>query len=165
MPIPTKLGVDFTDVELDAMKNAAQVIIDTIVAKVDLNLSNEERQGLSTLSDERMPYVFKSLAEYANDYPTLNGIGYAQADASKDMDTYGKMFQVITKLKEATERAEELQMVAGHYAYEFMRDQYANAERYRTKNVAGAQVVYDGLKACFEVSSTNDGPVNDGPTI
>lgn len=35
MPIPTKLGVDFTDAELDAMKAAAQVIIDTIVAKAE----------------------------------------------------------------------------------------------------------------------------------
>lgn len=146
------------------MKAGAQVIIDTIVSKIDFNLSNEERKSLSALGDERLPYVLKSVTEYAVDYPTLNGIGYALTDAANDLDTYGDMFQVITKLTEATERTVELQMVVGHYAYEFMRDQYDNAERYRTKNVTGAQVVYDGLKACFEVSTTNSAPVNDGTT-
>jgi hypothetical protein len=34
--------------------------------------------------------------------------------------------------------------------YVFMRDQYVSAKRYRGNNVAGAQVVYDGLKGCFE---------------
>ncbi len=163
MPVPTKLGVDFTDAEVDAMKAAAQVIIDTIVSKVDLNLSNEERKSLSTVSNERTPFVLKSISEYAVDYPTLNGIGYPLADASKDMDTFGQMFEVLTKITEATERAEELQMVAGHFAYEFMRDQYANAERYRDKNVAGAQVVYDGLKDCFEGQGTVVNPTPPSP--
>ena len=157
MPIPTKLGVDFTAAEVDAMKAAAQVIIDTIVAKADINLSNDERKNLSTVGDERVPYVLKSIGEYAVDYPTLNGIGYPLADAAKDMDAYAQMFEVITKVTEATERVVELQMVAGHFAYEFMRDQYANAERYRDRNVAGAQVVYDGLKGAFE----GQGPQND----
>ncbi|MBI1289595.1 MAG: hypothetical protein GC178_18695 [Flavobacteriales bacterium] len=165
MPVPVVLGVEFTQAEVDAMKAGAQVIIDTIVSKINLNLSNEERQGLSTVSNQRLPYVLRSVKEYAVDYPNLNGIGYSLADADKDLDTFGQMFEVLTKLTEATERTEELQMVAGHFAYEFTRDQYANAERYRTKNVAGAQVVYDGLKECFEVSgTTNDAPVNDGTT-
>lgn len=132
------------------MKAGAQVIIDTIVSKIDLNLSKEEREELSKVGDKRLPYVQKSVKEYAVDYPTLNGIGYTLANADKDLDTYGRMFEVLTKLTEATERAQELQMVAGHYSYKFMRDQYDNAERYKDDNVAGAQVVYDGLKDCFE---------------
>lgn len=160
MPIPLQLGIDFTTAEVDAMKAGAQVIIDTIVSKINLNLSNEERQSLSTVSNERIPYVLKSISEYAVDYPALNGIGYPLTDAAKDMETFGQMFEVLTKLTEATERAEELQMVAGHFSYEFMRDQYANAERYRSKNVAGAQVVYDGLKGAFE----GQGPKNPTST-
>jgi hypothetical protein len=157
MAIPTKLGVEFTPAEVDAMKAAAQVIIDTIVAKADINLSNEERKSLSKVSNERMPFVLKSIGEYAVDYPALNGIGYPLADAAKDMDTFGQMFEVITKVTEATERVVELQMVAGHFAFKFMTDQYDNAERYRDRNVAGAQVVYDGLKGAFE----GQGPQND----
>ena len=71
MAIPTKLGVEFTPAEVDAMKAAAQVIIDTIVAKADINLSNEERKSLSKVSNERMPFVLKSIGEYAVDYPAL----------------------------------------------------------------------------------------------
>ncbi|MBI1287944.1 MAG: hypothetical protein GC178_10225 [Flavobacteriales bacterium] len=160
MPIPLQLGVEFTAAEVDAMKAAAQTIIDTIEGKVSFNMSNEERASLSTVSDERAPYVLKSVAEYGVDYPNLNGLAYQHDLAAKDLATYGFMFEVLTKLSEATEKVEELQMVAGHFTYKFMRDQYDNAEKYRADNVAGAQVVYDGLKGAFE----GQGPQNPSPS-
>ena len=40
--------------------------------------------------------------------------------------------------------------VAGHFSYKFMTNQYYNAKRYLGDNVAGAQIVCDGLKGCFE---------------
>jgi hypothetical protein len=164
MPIPTKLGVDFTEAEIDAMKAAVQTIIDTIDAKVSFNMSSQERQDLSKVGDQRLPYVQKSINEYGIDYPKLNGLAYDHASAELDLKTYDGMFEVLTKLSEATEKAEEMQMVAGHFCYKFMRDQYDNAEKYRTENVTGAQVVYDGLKACFEgQGGTSDNPSPPSP--
>lgn len=165
MSVPVVVGVEFTPAEVDAMKAGAQVIIDTIKAKIDLNLSKKEREEVSKTGNIRLPYVQKSIKEYAVDYPGLNGMAYTLANADKDLDTFGQMLGVITKLTEATERAVELQMVVGHLSYKFMRDQFHNAKRYKDDNVEGAQVVYDGLKDCFEVSSPNSAPINDGPTI
>jgi hypothetical protein len=160
MPIPTQLGVDFTDAEVDAMKAAAQTIIDTINGKASFNMSNDERKDLSKLGDERLPYAQKSIGEYGVDYPHLNGLAYPFANAQLDMNTYGSMFEVLTKLSEALEKAEEMQMVAGHFCYLFMRQQYDNAQDNKDLNVAGAQVVYDGLKGAFE----GQGPQNASPS-
>ncbi len=76
------------------------------------------------------------------------------------METYRQMFELLTAMAEAKEVATEMQMVAGHFCYKFMNDQYYNAKRYRGDNVGGAQVVYDGLKGCFE----GQGPQGDSDT-
>ncbi len=159
MAIPLQLGIPFTPAEITTMKTAAQSITALIKSKIIFNMSNEEREALSKLANERLPFGLKSIKEYAVDYPNLNGQAYPYALADVDMDTYGQMFQVLTAMEEANEVTTELQMVAGHFAFKFMRDQFANAERYRTENVAGAQVVYDGLKDCF----AGQGPQNPTP--
>ena len=55
----------------------------------------------------------------------------------------------------------EMQMMAGHFAFQFMNDQYHNAKRYLGDDVDGAQVVYDGLKGCFE----GQGPQADDDVV
>ncbi|MCF8464755.1 MAG: hypothetical protein K9G41_07935 [Flavobacteriales bacterium] len=54
-------------------------------------------------------------------------------------------------------------MAAGHFAFEFMGDQYYNAKRYLGKNVPGAQIVYDGLKGCFEGQGSNNPTQGNNP--
>jgi hypothetical protein len=159
MPIPLQLGVTFTPAEKASMMSAAQTITNIIISKANFNMSNEERESLSKVGDERLPYVLKSVSNYAITYPNLNGQAYPVALAISDIQTYGDLFEVLTAVKEATERCEELQMVAGHFCFQFMNDQYDNAKKYRDKNVTGAQVVYDGLKGCFE----GQGPQNPTP--
>ncbi len=164
MPIPLQLGVQFTPAEIATMKAAAQSITSLVKSKMDFNMSNEERKSLSTVGDERAPFVLKSIADYGVTYPNLNGQAYTHLMASMDLGTYAQLFEVLTVVKEAAERTEEMQMVAGHFCYEFMRDQYDNAAKYRDKNVAGAQIVYDGLKGCFEGQGPQNSNVlnNDG---
>ena len=150
MPVPLKLGVSFTQAEIDAMKAGVQVVIDTIQSKIILNLSNQERKDLSKLSNERLPFVGRSIREYALDYPQFNPLAYAYGDVKQDFPTYSGMEAVLSKLTEATEVSTELQMVAGHFCFLFMRKQYELAETNKDQNVPGAQVIYDGLKDCFE---------------
>jgi hypothetical protein len=149
MPVPLKLGIQFTPAEITAMQDAAKLISDTINAKILLNLSKDERQSLSKVADERFIYVARSIQEYAAEFPNLNGIGYTVDDVLRDFDTFINLGAMVNLLAEANERVTELQMVAGHFMFEFMTDQYSNAERYKDKNVVGAQTVYDGLKGAF----------------
>lgn len=151
MPVPTSLAVEFTPAEIAAMDAAAKLINDTIKAKANFNLSDEERKNLSKVGPEREPFVSQSINTYAVQYPQLNGLAVPLADAQKDAKVYGEMQNLLSLMEQANERAVELQMVAGHFAYKFMRDQYENAEQYKdSAAVEGAQVIYDGLKDCFE---------------
>lgn len=159
MPIPLKLGVSFTPEEITAISEAAQLIIDTINNKMVLNLSTEERKSLSKISDNRFTYVARSISEYAVDFPQLNGIGYALADANNDLKTFANLGGVLTLIAEAQERVTEMQMVAGHFMFGFATDQYANAERYKNKNVTGADTVYNAMKDMFE----GQGPQQPAP--
>ncbi len=150
MPVPTKLAVEFTPAEFAAMVDAAKLINDTIKAKIDLNLSNQERRDLSKVGPERQHFVELSVTDYGTAFPHLNGLSVPHADALLDANTNAEMNDLLIWVKQATERVEELEMVSGHFAFQFMREQYENAKNYKDKNVEGAQVVYDGLKGCFE---------------
>ncbi len=101
MSVPNKLGISFTQAEVDAMKAGAKVISDTIEAKIILNLSEEERKNLSKVGIERIPYVALSLNDYAINFPQFNPIAYSLADATKDGDTYFHMGDVLTLLTES----------------------------------------------------------------
>jgi len=160
MAIPLQLGIPFTPVEISTMKTAAQSITALIKSKIIFNMSNEEREELSKVADERLPYVHKSVQDYGVTYPNLNGEAYPLMLATIDLQAFGGMEEVLTVLAEANEVVTEYQMVAGHFCFMFMNDQYDNVKKYRDKNVAGAQVVYDGLKGCFE----GQGPQPEEPT-
>lgn len=165
MAIPTELGVSFTEQEIDDMKAAVQLITSIVRSKKILNLSNDEKSyKLSTVSNERLPYVHKSIDDYAVSFPNLNGQGYPLPMATNDLRTFGSLQELQTAMAEANEVVDEMRLVAGHFAYDFMGDQYYNAKRYLGKNVAGAQIVYDGLKACFEGQGSQAGSDNSDPT-
>ncbi len=150
MALPLQLGNPFTPAEEATIDAAMQSIITILQSKANFNLSNPERRSLSTVGPDREPYVQRSIETYANQFPQLNGLVYPHALATNDLNTYSYSGKMLTRIAQMEELTEELRMVAGHFAFLFMRDQYQNAERYRSHNVAGAQVVYDGLKGCFE---------------
>jgi len=165
MAIPTELGVSFTPAELDSMKAAANTITALIRSKKILNLSNEERGNeLSTVSDERLPFVHKSINDYAVAFPNLNGLSYPLVWAAADFNTFDGLEQLMTAMAEAQEVVTEMHMVAGHFSFKFMTDQYYNAKRYRGDNVPGAQIVYDGLKGCFEGQGATNPTPSTTPT-
>jgi len=150
MAVPTQLGIIFTPEEEATIDTALQDILTILQSKATFNMSNEERQGLSSVGDERFPYVLRSISNYGVTYPHLNGLAYSHTMADHDLATYGYTSGIEPRLDQITELTTELKQVAGHFCFKFMRQQYKNAEANLAENVAGAQVVYDGLKDCFE---------------
>lgn len=162
MAVPTQLGVSFTPAEISAMEAAAQLINNTIKSKIDFNLSEAERRSLSKVSSEREPFVALSVGTYGVQYPQLNGLSVPFANAQLDATVFGQMKDLESLILQANERVIELKMLAGHYAFQFMRDQYLNAQRYKDSgSVEGSQVVYDGLKDCFEGQGTQNNPLEN----
>lgn len=163
MSVPVKYGIPFTPEEEQAIETALQTIISTLQRKVEFNMTEDERKSLSKVGNERAPYVLKSIGDYAVQFPNLNGLAYPYELAAIDMKNMGLTTTMLTSLKYITEMTEELQMVVGHFCFKFMRDQYQNAERYRGDNVPGAQVVYEGLKDCFEGQGGQPNPTPPTP--
>lgn len=159
MPIPLKVAVAFTPIEMDAMRDAAKLINNTIKSKIEFNMSTEEREDLNKMKDVRLPYALRGITEFGVNYPHLNGPAYTQADAKLDLDVFGEMMGLESLIEQAMERVVELRMAAGHFAWEFTGDQYANAQRNKDKNVEGAQVVYDAQKGAFEGQGPQGGNV------
>ncbi len=156
MATPAQYGIPITPAEETAILAAIQTIRAILLTKVNFNMTNEEKQAFSTMQENRLPYVLKSISDYAVQYPHLNGLAVPVASANIDLSTYGTTGVITTGLKQLSELTQEIQIVAGHFAYKFMLQQYNNAEENLGENVEGAQVVYDGLKGCFE----GQGPQN-----
>lgn len=144
------MGISFTPAEFTAIKAAAQSVIDLLQAKIILNISNEERKSLSKVGPEREPYVDISIADYAVNIPAFNPVGWPILDATNDATFYGQLQELRTILAQGTESAEEAQMAAGHFAFQFMLGQYAVAKDNVGGNVPGAQTIVDGLEGAFE---------------
>lgn len=150
MATPNKLGISFTPAEITTIKTGIDAAMTVITSKGIFNLSPSERQALSKVGPEREPYVNKSVTDYGINIPAFNPIAWPIADAVNDANTYGQMGEVLTAVSQLKEMAEELQMLAGHFAFQFMLGQYNLAQDNLDTNVAGAQTIVDGEKGAFE---------------
>jgi hypothetical protein len=158
MAIPMQFGIPFTPAEVATIQTSLQSIITIFESKMNFNMSNEERKLISSVGNKREPYIMRSINNYAVQFPNLSGQAYPHSLAAIDLNNYELTNMLASPLARIEELRTEMHMVSGHFAYEFMRDQYDNAKRYRSNNVAGAQVVYDGLKDCFEGQGQKQNP-------
>jgi hypothetical protein len=140
------------------IKDAINSVITGIQSKVIVNITESERKSLSKVGPGREPYVNKSITDYGANIPAFNPIAWPLADAEKDGATYSQMNEVLTLLNEANDVVQELQMVAGHFAYQFMLGQYNLAQDNLETNISGAQTIVDGLKGAFEGQGNFAGP-------
>ena len=153
-----QFGIPFTPAEVATIQTSLQSVITILESKMNFNMSNEERKLISSVGNKREPYIMRSINTYAVQFPNLNGQAYPHSLAAIDLNNYELTNRLASPLARIEELRTEMHMVSGHFAYEFMRDQYDNAKRYRSNNVAGAQVVYDGLKDCFEGQGQKQNP-------
>jgi hypothetical protein len=152
MALPNKLGISFTTAEMNAMMAGIKAVTDGIRIKMVLNIDKDTRRKLSKVNDGREPYVLKSVKDFAVNFPVFNPIAYPLSDAEKNLDTRNKMTELRYALENALEIVKEMEMVAGHEAFAFMRQQYKAAQHNLSTNITGAQTVVDGLKGAFRVT-------------
>ncbi len=69
MAIPTELGVSFTPAEVDSMKTALNTVTAILRSKAEFNLSNQERNKLHIISNDRFPFARKSVVDYGVSFP------------------------------------------------------------------------------------------------
>jgi hypothetical protein len=159
MPIIDNLNINYTPAQktaIDTALDTAKTELETVIGQ-PLNLSDDERSTTPSVDEHREPYVRVAIETLAAQHPTLLGpeISKAQADAlwkfrNASMDIKAKVDAFSDLLGDAIINAENL-------CLKFTEDLRTNAQRFKERNVPGADVVWDELEGLHEVTS-NPGP-------
>jgi hypothetical protein len=157
MPIPTS-PLNLTAAQITALNTALDTIVTTLTAAGAANLTKEEIASLQAIGDTRQPFVDRTMQQHVVNYPTLLPNFVPLTEAQKHYTNANALKAMLLKISKINEMADECRMVADHYAFEYMRDVYQNAQRGKSRNVLGSDVVYEDLKPLFEQSPTTPPP-------
>jgi hypothetical protein len=152
MPINENLNVELSP----AQETSINTAIDNITTEINaasadpLNLSDSERQSAGSIDNIRLPYASRAINEFGSAYPALNGVSITLARASTNFNLFNQMKHVELRLLALLDQVTDLKINAGSLVMDFTDDQYANAKRYRTKNVPGADTVYDAQNPLYD---------------
>jgi hypothetical protein len=152
MPINKNLNVQLTPAQETSINTAIDNIMTEInAANADpLNLSKDERQSAGSIDNIRLPYANRAINEFGSAYPGLNGADITLARASTNFNLFNQMSHVELRLLALLDQVTDLKINGGALTMDFTDDQYANAKRYRNKNVSGADTVYDAQNPLYD---------------
>lgn len=147
---PNTMGVNFTAPQLAAINGAFDTIITTIRAVKEVNLSPAEREGANSISNERQPYVDRTIRQHVVNYPGLVVLPNVATTSSIDYGMWQNCANLLVRWLEVEELLKDMGMSAGRLAFKFMRNVYDYCERYKDEaSVLGAQTVYSDLYELF----------------
>jgi len=161
MPLIDNLNINYTALQQTAIETAlgtAQTELETVIGQ-PLNLSDQERGETPSVNVQRESFVRDAVETLGPLYPTLLGPEITQAQAkalwnfrSTSMDLLARNDAFRDLLTDAIINAENL-------CLKFTEDLRTNAKRFKDRNVAGADVVWDRLEALHEVTTNPAEPV------
>lgn len=148
MPVNDQLDIQFdpaqkTDIEtnLDNVKTTLLAIIGA-----PQNLSDSERQSTPSVANQREPFVANAMNNLGPTYTNLHGpdVALARAQNCWGFRTDAKSVKLL--IDEINDILIDATINAENVSYRFTGDLRANGQRYKEKNVPGADVVWDELK-------------------
>lgn len=160
MAIIENLNINYTPAQktaIDTALDTAQAELETVIGQ-PLNLSDTERGDTPSVDEHREPYVRVAVETLALQYPNLLGpeITLAQADKlwkfrNASMDIKAKVDAFSDLLGDAIINAENL-------CLKFTEDLRTNGQRFKERNVPGADVVWDALEGLHEQNPSEPEP-------
>jgi hypothetical protein len=164
MPLNENLNTKLSLADETAIDNALDsvtgILNNTIVDP--LNLSDSERSGTRGVSDIRYPYVTRAVSEFGFSYPALNSIDVAHTKAINNYDFFNQLNHVETKALALLDLVTDIKINCGYTLMKFTDDQYDNARRNRTRNVPGADIVYDAQFPLYDREANPEVPAGGG---
>lgn len=163
MPIISINNVVMPAATATTIANNLDNSVNAIIALAEVNLTKAERNSMQTIADERFPYVDRAINLHATNNPRLVPSYISLADAKRQYDLMMALRPLLLRSRKLTEIIEDLSMLSSSNAYTFLREFYANVQRAKENNIAGADSVYEDLKGLFEAqrsSSPSDTPPN-----
>jgi len=150
MPMPSEMGLEFTPVEVQDMLNHFNGILAIMNAKKVVQLTAKERQGAQSVSEIRFPYTENAIHNLAPTFPNLQPSFLSLADAEKDFSASSDLRSLANVRNEVNDRMIDFAMASEHFAFEYMRQFYHNAQRAQGVNTPGADTVVEALAPLFE---------------
>jgi len=161
--LPDFMGIEFTPAELTTINLHADGLITLINAKKSVQLSDTERQGTASVSDERYPFVGDTFNSLAPLYPNIQPPFKVFADEQKNFNYLNQHRIIAEKIKKINDIFGDHSIAAEYFAYKYMREFYDIAKLGVQNNVPGADVVVQRLSPLFEKQGSNQ-PVAGGGT-
>jgi hypothetical protein len=155
MPINPNLDINYTPVQktaIDGGMATAKTNLDAAVGP-PLNLSTAERQSTPSVDAQREPFVRDAIESLSIQFPNLISpeITLVRAAAlwafrNSSLDILAQIDALRDKLIDATINAENI-------CLKFTEDMRDKAERYKDRNVEGADTAWQRLKGLHTVTT------------
>lgn len=159
MPMPSEMGLEFTPAEITDLNTAFDAILTIINGKKIVQLTAEERQAAQSASETRMPYIDNTINNLAPAFPTLQPGYLTLSNAEKDLNASLQLRGLAAKRNEVNDRMIDFAMASEHFAYQYMRKFYSNAQEAQSVNTPGADTVVAALSPLFEGQGPQNEPV------
>src|ERR1041385_5119412 len=104
MPMPDKMGVEFTGTQKQDIIDGFQAILTILNGIKVVQLTPDEREGALGVAETRLPYVLNAINNLAPAYPQLQPGYMSFDDAGKDGKTTGDMVELNLLVNEVRNR-------------------------------------------------------------
>jgi len=151
----SNINITLTPAQILAIQKAISELKNPSNMPVQFNLTKAERTSIPNISNERYPYVQRSVQIHGPTNPVLAngvaGLGVGTlAEATNDLTFYDQMKSFILQLLQVVEIYQDTQQVAGGEAFNWMEELYDYSKSAAKNQVPGADAVVDDLKTLFE---------------
>jgi hypothetical protein len=154
MPLIDNLNITYTPVQktdIETALNTAKTTLETVIGQ-PLNLSDEERQSIQSVEENRESFVRDAIETYGPQYPTLLGPEITLAQAQRLWAFRNSSMELLARSEAFRDLIGDAIINAENLCLKFTEDLRTNAQRFKDRNVQGADVVWDALEALHEQS-------------
>lgn len=147
---------------------AAAILLDLnnaragVTAIADITISNEEREHLNGIDNERLPYIQRAVEEFGPAHPALESKRVTTVRAGRLFDALIQLRNLNAKLDEYKDQVNDLSNNCEELLYRYTLDMYRNAKAYKN-DIPNAEVVAEYLGELFAnqgVQNPAEEPVN-----
>lgn len=158
MPLIENLNAEYTPAQMADITTALDNAITIIESVYTGNLSAEERKNTRAMAEGRYPYAANAIGNLGPQFPNLTSREVTQARAAINLNAFNQNGQIATRVQQILDLITDFSINAGWVCMKFTDDLYMEAERYKDRNVQGADVVYDALKPLYDRERTETPP-------
>lgn len=155
MPLIDNLNINYTPLRKTAIENAlgtAKTELETTIGQ-PLNLSTQERGDTPSVDEQRESYVRDAIETLAPLHGSLLGPEITLAQAKALWEFRNSSMDLLARSDAFRDLITDVIINAENLCLKFTEDLRTNAERFKDRNVPGADVVWERLKDLHTVTT------------